>query len=554
MTAATAVALLLALVLTAAWGTREDIAAAGDRVARAADAAAPRIDLSRPADARAAVAAVGASARVLGPAGRVRLQAGDEAVWSAGAPGWPERLATTGTSGWSLRDGAVEASRDLTGGGTLVVRQALGPGVGSIGVPLPALALAGLLALVAGALAWLLAARSRARLRRMSDAARAAASGRPVAVAAEGRGEWRRLSESVGDAAVRVADLQDAVEARVEPLVAALTPLAHPVAARTPAGGLVRNAALELLIASLAPGDAGAVEDAVRLALSSSGATSRRLVLDDGRALEVEAWSVPGGRLVSVGERTEQERLAALRRQVTGAAARHLQAPVYEVQALAGELLNQLPGSAAPVVRRIEGAAGRMERLVGRLLRGTENDPHGRPLRVRAVGAAGIAYGLGREFDRKLRDRGLRLETSLPDDLPALRADPALVHEILTELVANAATFTPRGGTITLAGRLLPGGSVELSITDTGPGLRGHELPIVGERFARGVAAMGFPGAGLGLGVARALAERMGGRLVLEAGPGGRARLELPAAPADGAQAPRTRPESESEREPVAAR
>ncbi|HVG99564.1 MAG TPA: sensor histidine kinase, partial [Miltoncostaeaceae bacterium] len=99
------------------------------------------------------------------------------------------------------------------------------------------------------------------------------------------------------------------------------------------------------------------------------------------------------------------------------------------------------------------------------------------------------------------------------------------------ELVANSATYTPRGGTITLAGRALPGGGVELAVRDTGPGFAGDELAAAVERFGRGEAASGFPGAGLGLGVARALAERLGGRLTLEPGPGGRARLELPAAP-----------------------
>ena len=67
-------------------------------------------------------------------------------------------------------------------------------------------------------------------------------------------------------------------------------------------------------------------------------------------------------------------------------------------------------------------------------------------------------------------------------------------------------------------------------MTDTGPGIRGDEIHAVPERFARGSAAAGLPGAGLGLGVATALAERLGGRLTLAAGPGAPARLELPAA------------------------
>jgi signal transduction histidine kinase len=241
--------------------------------------------------------------------------------------------------------------------------------------------------------------------------------------------------------------------------------------------------------------------------------------------------------------------METVRRQVTGAAARHLQAPVSEVQALGSDLLGQVPASAVPTVRRIQAAGDRMERLVSQLLRGTANDPRARPLRLRPLGAAGIAYGLGRAFDRRLRDRGLRLETALPADLPPVRTDAALVHEVLSELIANAATFTPRGGTITLAGRRLPGGAVELSVTDTGPGIGGDELALVGERFGRGAAASGFPGAGLGLGVATALAERLGGRLTIESGSGGRARLELPAALVPRTEA--SEPESSAEAEPV---
>jgi signal transduction histidine kinase len=388
----------------------------------------------------------------------------------------------------------------------------------------------GLVALLAGLGAWTAAARTGRRVRGTAAALEAVAAGRPPAPRGGSRGEWARLDRAVGAVVERTADLQVAAEARMDSLGAALAPLAHPVAARTPSGGLIRNDALERLTAALPPVDAARVDDAVRAGLGASGPVARRLALSDGRVLEAEAWAVPGGRVVAIGERTEQARLAAVRRQITGAAARHLQAPVSEIQALGSDLVAQVSPSGAVTVRRIQAAADRMERLVAQVLRGTPNDPRARQVRMRAVGTAGLAYGLGAAFDRRLRDRGLRLETALPADLPPLRTDAALVHEILAELITNAATHTPRGGTITLAARRLPGARVELSVTDTGPGVPGSELAMVTERFARGEGAAGLPGAGLGLGVAAALAERLGGRLALDAGPGGRARLELPAA------------------------
>lgn len=532
--AATAIVLALVAALALGLDLRREAGRTGGPLAERADALAATLDPARTARARALLEEDGAGARLLGPAGRVRIEAGDaDALWDAGAPELAAALATVGVSGWRLRDGAVEAARDLPSGGRLVLREPLPAGAGTIGSAGPPLigAVAGL-SLLAGLIAWWLGGRVNRRLRALAEAAEALAAGRPQAVPELRPGEWRRLSSAMAAAAARASTLQVAAEARMEALGAALAPMAHPVAARTPSGGLIRNDALERMVGALALPDAAQVEEAVRLGLASSGAVSRRISLSDGRALEIEAWAVPGGRVVAVGERTEQARMAAVRRQLTGAAARHLQAPVSEVQALGSELLGQVPPAAAPAVRRVQAAGDRMERLVAQLLRGTANDPRARPVRLRAVGAAGVAYGLGTAFDQRLRDRGLRLETALPPDLPPMRTDAALLHEILGELIANSATFTPRGGTITLAGRALPGGGVELSVSDTGPGVSGEELGFVTERFARGAGAAGFPGAGLGLGVARALAERLGGRLTLEAGPGGRARLEVPSAPA----------------------
>jgi signal transduction histidine kinase len=528
-------ALAMSLVAAAALARelRADAARTGDPLARTADDLAARLDAANGRGARALMLQADAGARLLGPRGRLRIQTGDPLVWSGGSASWPARLATTGVSGWALRDGAVEARRALDSGGRLVLRRPLPAGVGGMDAAGWALGLLiGVLALGAGGATWWFLARRSARTRRLAAAVEGAAQGRVEPLPAEGGSDWRRLTRAIGELSARADDMRTAAESRVEALGAAIGPMAHPVVARTPAGSVLRNEALERMLAGLGPADRDAAEDAIRSGLASSGPVSRRLALADGRSVEVEAWSVPGGRLVSIGERTEQARLAELRRRVTGAAARHLQAPVSEVQALGSELVGQVPAEALPTVRRIQATGDRMERLVGQMLRGTEEDPRGRPMRLRPIGAGGIAYALGRAFDRRLRDRGLRLETRIPEDLPPLRTDPALVHEILSELIANSATFTPRGGTITLAARLLPAGRVELSVADTGPGIPGEELHLALERFGRGEAAHGLPGAGLGLGVAGALAERLGGHLEIEPGPDGRARLELPAASA----------------------
>lgn len=530
--AGVAVVLGLVSLLPLGLDLRREVDRAGQPLAAAADRAAAQVDPGRPAQAGRVLRDTGYSARLLGPAGRVRVQTGPAGdVWSRGDAGTAGAIATAGMSGWTLRDGAVEATRELPSGASIVLRERLAPGAGTVGSAGPPVAAAvAVLALLAGVAAWFLGMRRERRLARLTAAAQALGGGRPAPIRAEGRGGWRNLSGAMESAAERAGVLQASAEARMEALSAALAPMAYPVAARTPSGGLIRNDALVTMMDALSLQDANALDTAVSMGLASSGPVSRRVTLTDGRHLEVEGWAVPGGRVVAVGERTEQARMAAVRRQVTGAAARHLQAPVSEIQALGSDLIGQVPSSAVGTVRRIQAAADRMERLVAQLLRGTSNDPRAHPLRLRPVGAGGIAYGLGTAFDRRLRDRGLRLETDLPSDLPPMRTDAALVHEILSHLIANSATYTPRGGTITLSGRALPGGTVELAVSDTGPGIAGDEIHGITERFARGATAAGLPGAGLGLGVATALAERLGGRLTVEAGPGGKARLELPAA------------------------
>ena len=93
-------------------------------------------------------------------------------------------------------------------------------------------------------------------------------------------------------------------------------------------------------------------------------------------------------------------------------------------------------------------------------------------------------------------------------------ADAHLMHEALTNLAANAIAYTPSGGTVTLAAA---GDELgwSLSVEDNGPGLTEQEQATLGQRFKRGPQTK-TAGSGLGLSIARSIAQRHGGALRLQ--------------------------------------
>ncbi len=100
-----------------------------------------------------------------------------------------------------------------------------------------------------------------------------------------------------------------------------------------------------------------------------------------------------------------------------------------------------------------------------------------------------------------------------------LSGDPDRLHQVATNLLANAIKFTPPGGTVTVSVGV-DGPLAELVVTDTGPGIDPDELPHVFDRFWRGRAAIGTPGSGVGLTVVAELVRAHGGRVDVTASPG----------------------------------
>jgi signal transduction histidine kinase len=126
------------------------------------------------------------------------------------------------------------------------------------------------------------------------------------------------------------------------------------------------------------------------------------------------------------------------------------------------------------------------------------------------------------------RDKGVELATSLADEALAVRADKARAALLLGNLLTNALKHTPPGGSVTVSARAVDGGRAEIAVRDTGSGIPAEYRERVFDRFFRAPGETSR-GAGLGLAIAREIAEAHGGRLWLdpEGGPGATFRVEL---------------------------
>ena len=111
-------------------------------------------------------------------------------------------------------------------------------------------------------------------------------------------------------------------------------------------------------------------------------------------------------------------------------------------------------------------------------------------------------------------DRQLELAAQLDADIGVVEADPDRLQQLLWNLVSNAVKFTPSGGRVSVRAYRVQS-DVRISVSDTGVGIAGERLERIFERFhgSSGVGSRRYGGLGLGLAIARQLAELHGGRI-----------------------------------------
>ncbi len=115
------------------------------------------------------------------------------------------------------------------------------------------------------------------------------------------------------------------------------------------------------------------------------------------------------------------------------------------------------------------------------------------------------------------RDREAKIELQLPAASPHLLADHDRLHQVLLNLLSNAAKFVPKGVGLVIVTLEADDEAVRVKVKDNGPGIAAEFMPYVFEKFRQGGDQRDRPqGTGLGLPISRQIVEHFGGRMWVE--------------------------------------
>jgi heavy metal sensor kinase len=164
--------------------------------------------------------------------------------------------------------------------------------------------------------------------------------------------------------------------------------------------------------------------------------------------------------------------------------------------------------------------ARRLTRLVEDMLVLARADAGGYPIHPVDLDLGEVVDDCRRAVTVIAHERGIHVQQSPPGSEVPFRGDADLLRRLVTNLLQNAIQHTPPGGSVGVS-LAASNGHVEIRVSDGGPGIAETDRSRIFERFVRLDEARTGDGAGLGLPIAKWIAEVHGGSLVLESSAAG---------------------------------
>ena len=243
-----------------------------------------------------------------------------------------------------------------------------------------------------------------------------------------------------------------------------------------------------------------------------------------GDRLALSFQVVPYGgdqQLILVRDVTHQVQLESLRKDFVANASHELRSPLTVISGYL-ETLEQDPmmdPMLQPPLREMRRQAERMTQIVGDLLELSRLDAFEEEADGEAVDVLALSALLRK--DVLARPRHPRIVLQMETDAQ-LRGDEPEIHSAFSNLVDNAAKYTPPEGQIEVRWFVMPTGEVCFAVRDTGIGIPTEHLPRLTERFYRVDPGRSRQtgGSGLGLAIVKHVLQHHGARLTIDSMPG----------------------------------
>jgi signal transduction histidine kinase/sensor domain CHASE-containing protein len=169
-------------------------------------------------------------------------------------------------------------------------------------------------------------------------------------------------------------------------------------------------------------------------------------------------------------------------------------------------------------IRDIRASGQHLLELINGILEFSKIEARKLELRLEATDCTMVTQDAARQLSHQAGKQGIRLNVDVPTLPVLISADRRHIFQALLNLLSNAVKFTPRGGTVTLAYRVVQEGWVAFVVSDTGIGIADADLPRVFEPFSQidNDLARRHRGTGLGLSIVKGICDLHGGRLEIE--------------------------------------